>query len=86
MTAETVACRTCGASFTASRTGRTVNCPAHRGRTTRFERLGIEHGTIEAVYAGCTCTACLNHLAHTEARLTEFARRAAEARAASGKA
>jgi hypothetical protein len=29
----TATCRTCGAEFKASKTGRTVHCPAHRGRT-----------------------------------------------------
>ena len=35
MTATTAHCRHCGAAFTASRSGSTVHCPAHRTAASR---------------------------------------------------
>jgi hypothetical protein len=40
---ETRTCRICGAPFKAARTGVTVHCPKHRGRTPKaitYEALG----------------------------------------------
>jgi hypothetical protein len=53
MTDHTATCRKCGAPFKPSRTGFTVNCPAHRGRAPR---------TTTRTATTCRCGKTVTHV------------------------